>query len=102
MIYRLTDWRLWLSWTFAMLATAAVLALWAMVSVVQEVQVKLDGRSSQSICLARLQGDFDRHIANLVIASVNGDDGVVSIEAEELRLVVRRYESVQAECPNPE
>lgn len=82
-----------------MLSTAAVVAVFAMVSVVARVQHKLDQRSQQTLCVGNLQGEFDRHIAQLVIASVDRDTATMRAEQDDLRGVVVRLEHIGQECP---
>lgn len=74
-----------MAWTFAMLSTAAVIALFAMVGVVQRVQAKLQDRSEQSLCIAHVQAEFDRHISQLVIDSIAKDNQGVLLEAKALQ-----------------
>lgn len=83
-----------------MLSSAAVISIVALVGTVQKVQHKLDSSSAQSICIAQVQSSFDRHIASLVVASIDKQTSVVISEQNELRDVIRRLDNIANECPN--
>lgn len=82
-----------------MLSTAALVSLIALVGVVREVESKLSDRSVQSLCIARVQGDFDKHIGALVTASVSHDIATVNVQAEALRTINDRLDQLDKECP---
>jgi hypothetical protein len=98
---RLLDWRLWLAWTLAMLSTCALVALIAMVGIVRQAEHKLDGRSQQSLCIAGVQDDFDRDIADVVNGSINKDSALIAQGQTELRKVEDRFDHMARECPSP-